>query len=104
MLRELTAPGFLPHVERAGAHLAAGLARLAATHGGGPTRGRGLLQVLPLSAAVGPAVVAAALQDGLLLNAPQPSSLRFMPALNVTLEEIDAMLTILDAALRRTLS
>lgn len=104
VLRELNAPGFLEHVEQAGARLSAGLARLSAAHGGGPARGRGLLQVLPLAAAKGAAVVAAALQDGLLLNAPQPNLIRFMPALNVGFEEIDAMLETLDGALRRALS
>jgi acetylornithine/N-succinyldiaminopimelate aminotransferase len=32
----------------------------------------------------------------LLLNAPRPNLLRFMPALNVTAEEIDLMLSELD--------
>ena len=46
-------------------------------------------------------VVREALAAGLLLNAPRPHLLRFMPALNVTREEIDEMLTLLDGALRR---
>jgi acetylornithine/N-succinyldiaminopimelate aminotransferase len=48
----------------------------------------------------GPAIVEAARNQnpqGLLLNAPRPNLLRFMPALNVTAEEIDLMLTQLDA-------
>ena len=44
-------------------------------------------------------VSAAALEHGLLVNAPRPDSLRFMPALNVTLGEVDSMLEILDAVL-----
>ncbi|HSY29820.1 MAG TPA: acetylornithine transaminase, partial [Burkholderiaceae bacterium] len=32
---------------------------------------------------------------GLLLNAPRPDLLRFMPALNVTTKEIDQMLAML---------
>ncbi|MFX8281900.1 hypothetical protein ABTL36_19555, partial [Acinetobacter baumannii] len=32
---------------------------------------------------------------GLLLNAPRPNILRFMPALNVTTEEIDTMIGML---------
>jgi acetylornithine/N-succinyldiaminopimelate aminotransferase len=35
----------------------------------------------------------------LLLNAPRPSTLRFMPALTVSREEIDRMIVILDAVL-----
>jgi acetylornithine/N-succinyldiaminopimelate aminotransferase len=34
-----------------------------------------------------------------LLNAPQPDALRFMPALNVTREEISQMIDGLDAIL-----
>jgi acetylornithine/N-succinyldiaminopimelate aminotransferase len=40
-----------------------------------------------------------ALELGLLLNAPRPDSLRFMPALNVSFSEIDQMLEILDDVL-----
>jgi acetylornithine/N-succinyldiaminopimelate aminotransferase len=34
-----------------------------------------------------------------LINAPRPDSLRFMPALNVTRDEIDMMLELLNAVL-----
>jgi acetylornithine/N-succinyldiaminopimelate aminotransferase len=40
----------------------------------------------------------------LLLNAPRPDTLRFMPALTVSAEEIDAMIALLDAALGKRLS
>jgi acetylornithine/N-succinyldiaminopimelate aminotransferase len=36
-----------------------------------------------------------------LLNAPQPDALRFMPALNVTREEILLMIECLDAILTK---
>ena len=39
---------------------------------------------------------------GLLINAPRPDTLRFMPALNVTREEIDQMLVLLSAVLRES--
>ena len=35
------------------------------------------------------------MKQRLLINSPRPSSLRFMPALNVTRAEIDAILAIL---------
>jgi acetylornithine/N-succinyldiaminopimelate aminotransferase len=41
------------------------------------------------------------MDHGLLLNAPRPDSLRFMPALNVTREEIDEMLDLLEMSLER---
>jgi acetylornithine/N-succinyldiaminopimelate aminotransferase len=37
--------------------------------------------------------------DGLLLNAARPNLLRFMPALNVTKDEIDQMMTMLRSVL-----
>jgi acetylornithine/N-succinyldiaminopimelate aminotransferase len=39
---------------------------------------------------------------GLLINAPRPDTLRFMPALNVTREEIDQMLALLEVVLRES--
>jgi acetylornithine/N-succinyldiaminopimelate aminotransferase len=91
VLRELTQPGFLQAVQHAGQRLQRGLETLGARYGVTP-RGRGLLWALALPEACGPAVVAAALERGLLINSPQPALLRFMPALNVSLQEIDQML------------
>jgi acetylornithine/N-succinyldiaminopimelate aminotransferase len=45
----------------------------------------------------------AAREAGLLLNSPRPETLRFMPALTTSAAEIDAMLEILDGALRGVL-
>jgi acetylornithine/N-succinyldiaminopimelate aminotransferase len=36
-----------------------------------------------------------------LINAPRPNSLRFMPALTVTHEEIDLMIGVLDEVLEQ---
>ena len=46
-------------------------------------------------------LVAQAFEQGLLLNSPRPDTLRFMPALNVTKLEIDAMIDGLDAILTK---
>jgi acetylornithine/N-succinyldiaminopimelate aminotransferase len=45
-----------------------------------------------------------ALERGLLVNAPRPDSLRFMPALTVTDEEIDHMVGILHSVLGTVLA
>ena len=66
------------------------------------TRGLGLLRALVFEREVTPAIVKAArdLQPtGLLVNAPRPNLLRFMPALNVTCEEIDRMIELLQIAI-----
>jgi acetylornithine/N-succinyldiaminopimelate aminotransferase len=99
VLDALTAPGFLAEVTRRGELLRQRLERLSAVHGGGGVRGRGLLLALDLGREVAPAVVEEALARGLLVNAPRPHLLRFMPALNVTDAEIDEMAGILDATI-----
>lgn len=61
--------------------------------------GLGLLRALVMDLDDGPAIVEAARNltpAGLLLNAPRPNLLRFMPALNVTAAEIETMLGLLD--------
>jgi acetylornithine/N-succinyldiaminopimelate aminotransferase len=55
---------------------------------------------LDLGREIGPAIAEAALAAGLLLNAPRPDSLRFMPALTLSREEVDQMLEILDPVCR----
>ncbi|MDH5670816.1 MAG: aminotransferase class III-fold pyridoxal phosphate-dependent enzyme [Myxococcales bacterium] len=92
-------PAFLANCLERGQQLQRGLEALAARHGGGPPRGKGLLLALPLAADVAPAVVACALERGLLLNAPRPGLLRLMPALNVSAEEIELCLERLGASL-----
>jgi len=64
-------------------------------------RGSGLLVGLDLPNERGSDIVVEAFAQGLLINAPRPNSLRFMPALNVTNAQIDEMLEILKAVLRK---
>jgi acetylornithine/N-succinyldiaminopimelate aminotransferase len=59
-------------------------------------RGRGLLQALALGKPIAAEVAANAFEAGLLLNAPQPDSLRFMPSLTLAQGEIEQMVAILD--------
>jgi acetylornithine/N-succinyldiaminopimelate aminotransferase len=99
VLKEVSAPSFLKAASEAGLYLENQLQKLAARHGLGEVRGRGLLLALDLKLPIGASIVAQALEAGLLLNSPQPDALRFMPALNITREEIDAMIDGLDAIL-----
>jgi acetylornithine/N-succinyldiaminopimelate aminotransferase len=117
VLEEILKPGFLARVADTGDHLGARLRELVGTLGLSHERGLGLLRALDLGAEIAPAVVAYARDElehhpgwdgcGLLLNAPQPHVLRFMPALNVSRADIDRMidgLTIAIAAVRETRS
>jgi acetylornithine/N-succinyldiaminopimelate aminotransferase len=101
VLAEVGKPEFLKTVVDSGHFLASELQRLSARHGLGEVRGRGLLLALDLKLPIGPALVAQALDKGLLLNSPQADALRFMPALNVTREEISQMIDQLDAMLTK---
>ena len=64
-------------------------------------RGQGLLWGLELHEPLAGEVVRAALQESLLLNAPQPNVLRFSPALTVSHGNIDEMLLRLARAFAR---
>jgi acetylornithine/N-succinyldiaminopimelate aminotransferase len=96
VLEQVAAPAFLKSAVEAGLFLESELQRLSARHGLGEVRGRGLLLALDLKRPIGGAVVAQAFEAGVLLNSPQPDALRFMPALNVTRDEISAMIDCLD--------
>jgi acetylornithine/N-succinyldiaminopimelate aminotransferase len=97
------APGFLETATARGAYLMKGLAALSARHGLGEVRGRGLLIALDLKREIAGKVTDLARDAGLLLNAPRPNLLRFMPALNLTKDEADTMLKMLDAVLTQAL-
>ena len=84
--------------------LADGLNNLSAKWGMQGERGLGLLRALQLGSDIGPDLVDAARErspEGLLLNAPRPNLLRFMPALNVSTQEIDTMLQWLDVLIKQ---
>lgn len=101
VVEEVARPGFLARVERTGQHLACRLQELSDKHGFGTVRGRGLLLALDLKCAIGPLIVTQAFQEGLLINSPRPDTLRFMPALTVTLEEVDELIARLDDVLHQ---
>jgi acetylornithine/N-succinyldiaminopimelate aminotransferase len=101
VLQCIGTPDFLKSVADTGLFLASELQRISARHGLGEVRGRGLLLALDLKHPIGASIVAQALADGVLINSPQPDALRFMPALNVTREEITEMIEGLDAILTK---
>jgi len=98
VLNTVLEPGFLEGVREASNYMRDGLARVSRRHGHGPLRGHGLLVGLPLIGQEASQVVAAALNEGLLINAPQSTCLRFSPALTVSHSNIDEMLKRLNRA------
>ena len=102
VMEEMLKPGFLLSIVDKGNYLSERLRDLVRELGLSHERGLGLLRALDLGADFGGRVVAYARDDlekhpgwestGLLLNSPRPDALRFMPALNVTRDEIDRMI------------
>jgi acetylornithine/N-succinyldiaminopimelate aminotransferase len=101
VMRQVADRDFLKSVADTGLFLESEMQRMSARHGLGEVRGRGLLLALDLKHPIAASIVAQAFQDGVLLNAPRPDALRFMPALNVTREEIALMIDALDAVLAK---
>ena len=104
VLKELTAPGFLDSVKEKARYLSDELNKLSAEFGLQGERGVGLLRALKLGDNIGAQIVEVARNMepvGLLLNSPRPDLLRFMPALTVTKEELDQMLSMLREVLKQ---
>jgi acetylornithine/N-succinyldiaminopimelate aminotransferase len=101
VMQQVADPDFLKSVVDNGLFLESELQRVSARNALGEVRGRGLLLALDLVHPIAASIVAQAFADGVLLNAPRPDSLRFMPALNVTRGEIAEMIDALDAILTR---
>lgn len=92
VLDTLLAPGFLAQVQDSARYLREGLSRQARRHALGEVDGLGLLCALRLREPQADALVAAARDEGLLIEALQPDSVRLSPALDVSRAAIDDML------------
>lgn len=106
VVNEVCSREFLATVRQRSQQLADGLQTLVREHHLVGERGVGLLRALVLPTDQAEAVVVAArnLQPaGLLINAPRPNLLRFMPALNISEAELAESLRMLSAVLRETL-
>ncbi|MCJ8300016.1 MAG: acetylornithine transaminase [Pseudomonadales bacterium] len=90
---------FLAQVQHLSDYLREGLLQLSTSFNLGEVRGSGLLLALETGSLDATDIVRLALQKQLLLNAPRPHTLRFMPALNVSEQEISEMLKTLAAIL-----
>ena len=104
VMKALLADGFLDRARDMAQVFADKLRALSRDLGLGEVRGAGWLLALELGQNCAPEVVAQARAQGLLLNAPRPGCLRFMPALNMNLDEIDEGIGILRRILEQTLA
>jgi len=87
-----------------GKYLAKRLKGLRDEFGFTEVRGMGLLQAVELPKDKAAEVVAECFKAGLLINAPRPASLRFMPALTISNAQVDEMIAILSGVLKRVLA
>jgi len=104
VIEQLLAPGFLDSVKAKGELLSAELLKLSEEFHLEGERGSGLLRALMLSKDVGGKLVELARErspEGLLINSPRPNLLRFMPALNVSEDEIRLMCKMLRELLQQ---
>ena len=99
VLTTVNTPAFLAAVRETGGYLAGRLRALSSACGHGEVRGRGLLLALALNHGQAQKVVDDTRERGLLINAPRPDTLRFMPALTVSRDEVDRMVELLRPAL-----
>jgi acetylornithine/N-succinyldiaminopimelate aminotransferase len=102
VVREVLKQDIPGHVEKVGGRLMQKLTELRATR---PyitdVRGMGLLVGVELDADISGQVVTEAMKEGLLLNAPAPNVIRFMPPLVLTEAEVDEAVEILARVLDR---
>ena len=105
VIEQLLAPGFLDSVKAKGELLKSELLKLCAEFNLEGERGEGLLRALMLGKDIGGKLVDLARErspEGLLINSPRPNLLRFMPALNVSNDEIHQMCNMLRELLKET--
>ena len=100
VLEELTRPERIAARERVAMQLTSGLEALSRAHGCLGVQGRGFLLALRLPAPVASEVGSACFERGLLVNAPRPERVRLMPSLDLSSDEVEQGLALLDEALR----
>ncbi|NPV90288.1 MAG: acetylornithine/succinylornithine family transaminase [Firmicutes bacterium] len=101
VVREIIDGGWCENARQQGEYIVQRLEEIKERFGLQRIRGRGLLLGFDLPREMGQEVVAAAREEGLLLNSPQPATIRLMPPLIVAREQVDEMIEILVKVLSR---
>ena len=94
---------FVEQAARTSERLRGALESLSQEISGSCVRGKGHLMALTLPKPRSAEIVAACFEAGLLINAPRPDVLRFMPSLATQEVEVDAMTAILKPIVRESL-
>ncbi|WP_010250337.1 aspartate aminotransferase family protein [Acetivibrio cellulolyticus] len=101
VVKEILGKNILENVNIQGDYIVEGLNGIKNEFGFKDIRGKGLLIAVDLPCDNAVQVVNECLEDGLLLNAPKPHTLRIMPPLIVSKEDTDEMLKILNGVLKK---
>lgn len=103
VVNEIINKNLSKNAELQGVYLTEKLQSIAAQFGLSNIRGKGLLLAFDLPAEKGGEVVDQCMKNGLLVNSPQPSTVRLIPPLIVNAGDIDAMMAILSGVLTSVL-
>lgn len=95
VVSEVLSCGFLQQSQASGAYLKDALLGVSDQFSLGEVRGTGLLLAMDTQAISATSIYSGCLERGLILNAPNTKTLRFVPALNITPVEIDQAIEIL---------
>lgn len=98
VLKELLERNLAENAKKQGQYLIDGLHALASSFPISNIRGKGLLLAFDLPEGTATLLAAACLREGLLINSPNPSTVRLVPPLIVTQQNIDDMLGIMGHA------
>lgn len=100
VLRAIEERGLMENAVARGEQMGRILSGIAGRHGLANLRGEGLLRAFDLPTPVAAALVDAARDRGLLINAPKPATIRICPPLTVSEAEVEEFGRRLDQALR----
>ena len=104
VMNEVLEKNLTDNAAKQGEYLQQQLRQLATRFGLTNIRGKGLLIAFDLPLDKGSEVVGGCLNKGLLVNSPQPATIRLMPPLIVTAADSDAMIAILSSVLADVLA
>jgi acetylornithine aminotransferase/acetylornithine/N-succinyldiaminopimelate aminotransferase len=100
VISEIERRGLVDNALEMGEHLAEGLRGLASKYPAvAGERGMGLMRALALNADVAPQILRSALDLGAIINSVGGRTVRMVPALTITAEQVDEAVDILDRAL-----
>ncbi|WP_272945294.1 aspartate aminotransferase family protein [Paenibacillus gorillae] len=101
VVKEIVRLGLAEQAAIVGSYAISKLQELARVYPLSNIRGKGLLLAFDVPESSAQSLVAQSMEEGLLINAPKPSTIRLMPPLIATKSDVDEMIRLLQQALAR---